>query len=117
MNHLAICIPTYNRSEVVQDTLSKELENCQNLGIDIYLYDSSSDGKTKEWAQKAPYKNLYYIELDSSIKLDEKVVRIYQHYGRKHYDYIWLVGDSVIFSNTVFQKVQDAIQKNPTLVF
>ena len=118
MGKLAMCIPTYNRAEVLKDTLSYELDVCRELGIDIYLYDSSNDGKTKELVESLKeYPNLYHVVIDSSVILDEKVVMIYQCYGRKKYDYIWLVGDSVGFSREVFQKVLGAIEQAPTMIF
>lgn len=119
MNNLAICVPTYNRSEVLKDTFDYELDACRELGIDIYLYDSSTDGKTKELVNSLnEYENLHHIAVDSSITLDEKVVLIYQSYMReKKHDYLWLVGDSVSFSRDILIKIQEAIQSNPTMVF
>lgn len=119
MKNLAICIPTYNRVEVLQDTLSHELEICKELGIDIYLYDSSSDGKTKELAKRLnEYSNLHHIEIDSSISLDEKVVKLFQSYGReKKHDYFWLVGDGVIFGEELLKRVVEVLQTDPSMVF
>lgn len=119
MKNIAICIPTYNRVEVLKDTLSYELEICKDLDIDIYLYDSSNDGKTKGLAETlSEYTNLYHIEIDSSTSLDEKVVMLYQSYGReKKHDYLWLVGDGVIFGKELLKQVLDVIQTEPTLVF
>lgn len=118
MANLAICIPTYNRTEVLMDTFSYELDNCKQLGIDIYIYDSSTDGRTKvEIDALSDYDNLYYIPIDSSVTLDEKVVKIYQSIGRtKKHDYLWLVGDSVSFSREVLKNVTEAIQTLPTMV-
>ena len=119
MKNLAICIPTYNRVEVLQDTLSHELEICNDLGVDIYLYDSSSDGKTKALAENlCKYPNLHHIALDSAISLDEKVVKLFQTYGReKKHDYFWLVGDGVIFGKELLENVLNVLQTEPTMVF
>lgn len=116
---LAICIPTYNRCEIVEDTLLRELDICKNLGIDIYLYDSSSDGKTRKLMEKyQAYPNLFYIQVESDVKLDQKVVMLFQRYKRQRkYDYMWLVGDSISFSEELLKKIIDAIQTSPTMVF
>lgn len=118
MKNLAICIPTYNRSEVLKDTFDYELDACRDLGIDIYLYDSSTDGKTKELVESlSEYGNLYHIEINTTVTLDEKVVMIYQSYKReKKHDYLWLVGDSVGFSRDLLTQVLEAIQSEPTMI-
>lgn len=119
MRNLAICIPTYNRSEVIKDTFAYELDTCRRLGIDIYLYDSSSDGKTKEYIETlTEYDNLHYISIDPATMLDDKVVMIYQLYGRNEkHDYLWLVGDGIGFGEELLKKVLSAIQTDPTLIF
>lgn len=119
MKRLVICIPTYNRCEVLRDTFSYELDTCRDLGIDIYLYDSSTDGKTKNLVNELKeYGNLHYVQIDSSVSLDEKVVMIYQNYCReKKYDYLWLVGDSVSFGTELLERVMSTLQSDPTMVF
>ena len=44
---LAICIPTYNRADMLEETLVKSLEKYAQRGWDLYIYDSSTDGSTK----------------------------------------------------------------------
>lgn len=119
MKKIAICIPTYNRAEVLQDTFSYELDACRDLGIDIWVYDSSTDGQTRELIESLKdYNNLYYVSVDSSVTLDEKVVMIYQSYERtQKYDYLWLVGDSVSFSRDILVKIRDAAESDPTMIF
>ena len=118
MSKLAICIPTFNRCEVIKDTFGYQLDICRKLKIDIYLYDSSSDGKTAEYAKTLEaYENLYYIPIDSITTLDEKVVMLFQTYGRKkRYDYFWLAGDGVSFSEGLLYRVLTTLQEEPTVV-
>ncbi|MDD7027467.1 MAG: hypothetical protein PUI46_10325 [Lachnospiraceae bacterium] len=119
MKSLAICIPTYNRSDVLKDSFAYELDACHDLGIDIYLYDSSDDGRTKELVHTLnEYENLYHIEIDSSVSLDEKVVMIFQSYGRqKKHDYLWLVGDSVSFGRELLERICKMVLLEPTMIF
>ena len=116
MGKLAICIPTYNRADVLQDTFSYELDACRELGIDVWVYDSSTDGKTRELMETLKdYNNVYYVSVDGS--MDEKVLMIYQSYARaKEYDYLWVVGDSVGFSRDILVKIVDALETNPTMI-
>ncbi|MBD5393049.1 MAG: glycosyltransferase family 2 protein [Lachnospiraceae bacterium] len=119
MKNLAICIPTYNRSDILKDTFSYELDTCKELGIDIYLYDSSTDGKTVQMVRELQgYDNLHHITIDSSVTLDEKVVMIFQSFEReKKHDYLWLVGDSISFGPELLKKIMELIQSEPTMVF
>ena len=115
---IAMCIPTYNRQDVLKDTLEKYIDVCAGLGIDIYIYDSSTSDDTEKYCRRLKYGNLYHIRLDSSITLDEKVVKVFQCYQReKEYDYIWLSGDSMIYSERLLQKVCDAATEEPTVIF
>lgn len=118
MGKLAICIPTYNRADVLEDTFSYELDTCLELGIDIWIYDSSTDGKTRELMETLKgYHNVYYVSMGSSLSADEKVLMIYQSYARtKAYDYLWVVGDSVGFSRDLLMQTVDALETNPTMI-
>ena len=48
MKKIAICIPTFNRPNVVFDTCTKILDIIDNDLADIYIYDSSTDDETEK---------------------------------------------------------------------
>ena len=44
---LVICIPTYNRSKVIESVLNCELQMLKERHVDVILYDSSEDAETE----------------------------------------------------------------------
>lgn len=97
---IAVCIPTYNRSQIVNEFLTQCSADYVNLGIDIYIYDSSTNNETenvvKLWMEKL--NCLYYIRVPSCLHANMKVFKIFQQQGlRMPYDFIWVCGDSLRF--------------------
>ena len=76
---LAFCIPTYNRSTMVEEFLEQFASLFYQLGIDIFFYDSSEDNATelvaKKW--KKVYENIDYIHTPSDWHANHKVMYIY----------------------------------------
>lgn len=98
---IAVCIPTYNRSQIVDEFLVRCSADYLNFGIDIYIYDSSTDNETervvKLWQERLGC--LYYIRMPSCLHANMKVFKIFQQQGLKViYDFIWVCGDSLRFS-------------------
>lgn len=98
---VALCIPTYERSECVADFLENYAPHYIEAGIDIYYYDGSGSTKTEEVVCNYPKKeHVYYIKRP----VDFHPLMIFQGYGlRKEYDFIWLCNDG-------FQYAKDAIK-------
>lgn len=44
---IAICIPTYNRPEVILDTCLEIIKTLDDDLYDLYIYDSSTDNETE----------------------------------------------------------------------
>lgn len=108
-NLLSVCIPTYNRPNIVKDTLRYELASMKELKVDMYIYDSSSNNETEKIIvefQNKGFNNLYYIKLPSDISLENKVTKIYQKYEiEKDYEYIWLTNDVFGISKILLKDV------------
>jgi glycosyltransferase involved in cell wall biosynthesis len=47
-NKLAICIPVWNRGEIFKICFDSILQNISGLDVSIWIYDNSSDSKTKD---------------------------------------------------------------------
>lgn len=99
---LAVCIPTFERSLVINDFLYRCVKLYISKGIDVYIYDSSVNNDTysvcDEWITSNPsYKNnFFYQRVDSSIHANAKVYEIFQGEGLKYtYDFIWVCGDAI----------------------
>lgn len=90
---VALCIPTYERSEWIADFLENYAPHYIEAGIDIYYYDGSESTKTEEVVcSYAESGHIYYIKRPSTWY----VPMIFQGYGLcKEYDFIWLCNDAV----------------------
>jgi len=116
---LAICIPTYNRPDIIEELLKKSMETYSKFNFDLYIYDSSDNNKTQlitnEWQVK--FYNLYYVSIDPEMHSNIKVYKIFQQYGlRNKYDYIWVCGDAIRWSIKVVQKIADSINNNYDII-
>ncbi|MBP5553346.1 MAG: hypothetical protein J6X94_00585 [Lachnospiraceae bacterium] len=93
---VALCIPTYERSDMIEDFLIKCSSYYIQEGIDIYYFDSSVSDETENLINSWPEKeHLFYLRFPSEVEGDEKACLIYQCYGlKREYDFIWLSNDS-----------------------
>lgn len=116
--NVAMCIPTYNRANVVEDTLSRGVENYRKFGIDVYYYDSSDDDSTKLVVQKyidKGYSNIYYIKVQNG---ESKHAMFYSGMGlNKKYEYIWPVNDRVWFEEPTLKAIDDAMNEKMDAIF
>ena len=44
---VALCILTYNNSDVISDVWDRNIYCYNEMGIDVYFFDSSADDKTE----------------------------------------------------------------------
>ena len=116
---LAVCVPTYNHPEVVDDVLSKSIRYYYEMGVDVYYYDSSTDDKTKEVIEKYQaqgYDNLYHIALDQ--EYEDKIYGIMTGQGReKKYKYVWPVKDRVYATSNCLKIIMETLEEGYELVF
>lgn len=116
---LAICIPTYERSEVVNELIRDYISLYKSKGYDLYIYDSSPDNKTelvvKKWAEEN--NNLYYIKMPAELHSNMKVYKIFQQYGlEKKYKYIWVCSDSIRWTNYVWNQLDELMNRNYDMI-
>lgn len=105
MMKIAFCIPTYNRPKIIEEFLKNKIDSYINNNMDVYFYDSSENNETHNVIQKYN-KKCWYIKLDSSIHANSKVYKMFQKYGlEKQYDYIWLCGDSLCYSQNALKNI------------
>ena len=94
---LVLCIPTYERHDVVEDFLVNCSAYYIEAGIEIYYFDSSVSDETEklicEWPDQ---EHIHYVKIPSEISANAKAYRIFQKYGlEKEYDFIWLSNDGL----------------------
>lgn len=117
-NKMAVCIPTYERPEIVEDVL----EHCAGLyrryGLDVYYYDSSNDNRTKEVIesyQSAGYDNLHYIWVDPKMN---KVDLVFVMDGvQKEYEYMWYLRDRCWCEEKALRLMYRAMEEEHDLIF
>lgn len=100
MKKLCICIPTYNRSKCIEHILRSYLEWIKEHDIDLYIFDSSSDGKTAIYVDEymPSYGGHLFYELETNYPdktTDLKVFRLFDKLQEK-YEYIHLSGDGLV---------------------
>ncbi len=93
---LCVCMPTCNRSTCIERILKEELELLSRMGIDICIYDSSTDERTKQLVsnyQREGWGNLYYKHIDYAVHPNKKAYLIFKEAENTGYDYIWMIHD------------------------
>lgn len=115
----AICIPTYNRSEVVRELIETTAEVYFRYGFDIYIYDSSEDELTENVVteKQAVYNKLHYIRIDPAVHSNMKVYHIFQEFGTsQEYEYLWVCSDSIRWSERALKVVYPYMEKRYDLI-
>lgn len=116
---IAFCIATYNRSIMVEEFLGQFSNLFLELEIDIYYYDSSDDNKSRVVVEKwmLEYKNIHYVQIPTSWHANKKVLYIIEEFGiNQKYDYLWVCGDSLRFSESVIRKVIKLLKINYDMI-
>ncbi len=94
-------IPTCNRPETIKFLLECAAPLYRRFAIDIVIYDSSSDNRTKEITKemvKKGYFNVIYKRYEGTFdgfSLDHKIMQAYDEYA-DDYDYIWICRDGLV---------------------
>ncbi|MCI8315040.1 MAG: hypothetical protein HFH74_08405 [Lachnospiraceae bacterium] len=116
-HELLIAIPTLNHPKLVMFYLSKTLDDALKYGIDICVFDASSDNKTEQIVQRRileGYQNLYYKKYPENTLLEERCEDIYLH---SKYKYVWLCGDGCVLNiRKSIDIVQQEINKNKDII-
>ena len=119
---LAIIIPTANRAECIQDYLEKKSREYATFGIDIIIYDSSSDDSTeyitKQYTKREGSTTRYvrYSGKFDGVSLDDKLISAYQQFS-KEYEYLWACRDGLLINiwNTN-EDLFDILEDKPDVV-
>lgn len=112
---LCICIPTCNRSECINRVLKEELALLKEVGVDLWIYDSSSNNNTKQLTseyQNKGFDNLLYKHVDFQIHPNIKAYQIFRDSENTDYDYVWMIHDHT-FCNKLktLKKILEALSE------
>ncbi|MEE3495375.1 MAG: hypothetical protein VZR06_09445 [Butyrivibrio sp.] len=109
MSKLAICVPTYNRPDVVEEILLYSAEYLKKHDVDMYYYDSGDTGDVEALVDKhnlKGYDNVHYIRVPSDYLYGDKIDLIYSGEGlKKEYDYIWPIKERIIPNERMLELV------------
>lgn len=98
---LCLIVPTANRPHDINFYLETVGEQFYNCGIDLIIYDSSSDDSVEKIVTKfikIGYENIFYKRYEGffdGISIDEKVISAYKEY-LSNYEYIWICRDGFV---------------------
>ncbi|MDD4362669.1 MAG: glycosyltransferase family 2 protein [Atribacterota bacterium] len=107
---LTICIPTYNRAELLNITLSNLIEVIHEFQCEIIVSDNASIDNTKEIVNihKKCYRKLKYIRQFNNVGYDRNVATCYENSTSK---YIWILGDSKKITKENFRFLYDNLKQ------
>lgn len=112
MKKMAICIPTFNRPQVVLDTCTHIFDIVDIDFADIYIYDSSTDDETEKILKRIKQNNFFYIRIDPSFHSSRKVYDIYQDENiQNKYEYLWILADYLFFDEMVIRAIMSKLNE------
>lgn len=99
LKKIIICIPTRNRSEIVDDVLKYSAEYYFNNSLNVVYFDTSTDDSTRNVIKKyhnIGFKNISWKRVENTNSIDQKVFDIFQNNKEiRKYQYCWLINDSI----------------------
>lgn len=114
---LAIAIPTYKRSEILNENIRAMLPEIQRLGVPVYISDDSPDHETQSVVSELRriYDRIYYTQNMPGLGHDRNFVATVQ---LPESDYVWYLGDSVVINAGDIEKAYMALLKfRPEFLF
>ena len=101
---LCILIPTMNRANCIEELLKESIPCVNKTGVDIYIYDTSSNDDTKKLVEKynqAACEHFFYYKHENypDRTTDLKVINAFREL-EDQYRYVWLSGDGCILKIT-----------------
>ena len=118
---IAVIVITANRPRAIDGFLLGVAKDFYNHGIDIIIFDSSNNNKTKEitehFAKK--FSNVIYDKWEGvydGISIDNKVIDAYKKYSGK-YQYLWATRDGLCINiSYMIDKLNDLMSKGKDLI-
>ena len=112
---VACCYLTHDHPDIINKTLESSLPALSENGIDVCVYDDSSDEVTKSIVYRfieEGYRNLYYVDIHKAIHGNHKMLLLLQGFGLpRKYDYIWPIKDRIIFNSACIGRLRKTIDR------
>lgn len=118
---ISICIPTYNRASLLNETLYSVVSQCDQwilgIGIEIVVSDNCSTDNTKSIVEEyqTNFKYLKYFKNDNNIGMVKNLVKVATYASG---EYIWFLSDDDILSVEAIKRVIKEIKNfSPGIIF
>ena len=112
---LSICIPTFNRSELLRDLLTSLVREVRGLGseVEVVISDNCSDDETPAIVEAYQDKlNLVYHRNDENRGISANILEVTDH-ASGHY--CWMLGDDDLPVSGSIRQVVNIIDDNPEI--
>ncbi len=119
MKKLAISFVTFNREKHIKEVLDIIAQPTRDFGIDIYIYDGSTNTHTehivKRFVEKG-YNHIYYFHTDKLLTWDSVVKRVTNALLTPNAEYVWLCGDRFVISPIYYSEILLYIDKSYDII-
>ena len=115
----AVLMPTHNRRDALQDTLTACLGLYNKFNFDVYVFDSNDDNQSEKVIKElqVTHLNLYYIRCCSLMDADSKFWEAIRGFHlKKDYDYVYVCGDANSLTKLALERIYPYLQENVDLV-
>ena len=109
---LSICIPTYNRGNLLKENLDKIIEqildNKLSDKVEIIISDNASSDNTSKIVSWYWYDFLMYFKNDINIGGNKNVIKVTEY---AKWEYLWLLADDDCVTDFALKYVLEIIEK------
>lgn len=120
MNKLAISFMTYNRAKHIKEDLDIIAQPTKECGIDIYIYDGSTDACTEYVVKQCVeegYDHIHYFRTDKTMSLTDSISqRITNALMFPDAEYIWLCGDKFVIKPEYYSEILSYIDQSYDII-
>jgi glycosyltransferase involved in cell wall biosynthesis len=111
---LSICIPTYNRCELLSRSLVEVLEASRDFSdeVEVIVSDNCSPDATNAWVESltGQYTNLRYFRNKTNEGANRNFYKLTDVYARGKY--CWLLGDDDVILRSSFPQIINLLRSN-----
>lgn len=112
MSLLTICIPTYNRIDMLSQLLEALLPHTQPLGIDVFVCDNASSDGTASFLSRLQlkYNSLKFSTNDQTVSIDQNMFNVMTIANSK---YIFPLGDDDFLPSNSLPHILKLLEGSP----
>lgn len=120
MKKLAISFVTYNRAKHIREDLAIIAEPTRQCGIDIYIYDGSTNICTEQTVRqymKKGYDHIHYFHTDKQVSACDSIMqRVTDALLTPDAEYVWMCGDNFIIRPEHYLEILSYIERSYDII-